>query len=31
MNDLKTLRTVSILEGASLLVLVLIAMPLKHV
>lgn len=31
MNDLKMLRIVSFLEGASLLVLVLIAMPLKHV
>ena len=31
MNDLKMLRTLSFLEGTSLLVLVLIAMPLKHV
>ena len=31
MNDLKALRVVSLLEGISLLVLVFVAMPLKHV
>ena len=31
MNEVRTLRVVGILEGISLLTLVLIAMPLKHI